>query len=201
MVYKRFGKRLFDVVISGLGLVILSPVFLLIALSVWRRLGRPIFFSQVRPGYNERPFKLIKFRSMLNKEDHNGNLLPDEERLTGFGRFLRSTSLDEIPELWNVIRGDMSIVGPRPLLMEYLDLYDNSQKKRHNVRPGITGLAQVNGRNQIDWVRKLELDQHYVDNYSFFMDMKIIFKTMWVVIVRRGVEYDKSNEQSKFNGK
>jgi lipopolysaccharide/colanic/teichoic acid biosynthesis glycosyltransferase len=201
MLYKRFLKRLLDIVASGLGLIVLCPVFILIGLIILIKLGRPIFFSHIRPGFNEKPFKLVKFRTMHNKTDHDGNPLPDELRLTGFGRFLRSTSLDELPELWNVLRGEMSIVGPRPLLMEYLGLYNDNQKKRHDVRPGITGLAQVNGRNQIEWSKKLELDKYYVNNYSFLLDMKIIFMTLWVVISRRGVEYDQSNEESKFNGK
>ena len=201
MLYKRFGKRLLDIVASGLGLLILSPVFILIGIIILIKLGRPIFFSHIRPGFKEKPFKLVKFRTMHNICDQAGNPLPDELRLTGFGRFLRSTSLDELPELWNVLRGEMSIVGPRPLLMEYLSLYNANQRKRHNVRPGITGLAQVNGRNQLDWSKKLELDEHYVHNYSFLLDMKIIFMTLWVVITRRGVEYDQSNEESKFNGK
>ncbi len=201
MFYKRFGKRILDIVASGLGLLILSPVFILIGIIILIKLGRPIFFSHIRPGFKEKPFKLVKFRTMHNISDQAGNPLPDELRLTGFGRFLRSTSLDELPELWNVLRGEMSIVGPRPLLMEYLSLYNANQRKRHNVRPGITGLAQVNGRNQLDWSKKLELDEHYVHNYSFLLDMKIIFMTLWVVITRRGVEYDQSNEESKFNGK
>jgi lipopolysaccharide/colanic/teichoic acid biosynthesis glycosyltransferase len=201
MLYKRFGKRLLDIVASGLGLLILSPVFILIGIIILIKLGRPIFFSHIRPGFKEKPFKLVKFRTMHNICDQAGNPLPDELRITSFGRFLRSTSLDELPELWNIIRGEMSIVGPRPLLMEYLSLYNANQRKRHNVRPGITGLAQVNGRNQLDWSKKLELDEHYVHNYSFLLDMKIIFMTLWVVITRRGVEYDQSNEESKFNGK
>jgi len=187
MVYKRFGKRLFDVIISGLGLVILSPVFLLIAISVWRRLGRPIFFSQVRPGYKAKPFKMLKFRSMKHETNDQGELLPDSERVTPFGQWLRSTSLDELPELFNVLIGQMSLVGPRPLLVEYLPHYSKEQAKRHSVKPGITGLAQVNGRNAIDWDDKLTLDNKYIENNSFKMDLIIIFKTISAVISRKGV--------------
>jgi lipopolysaccharide/colanic/teichoic acid biosynthesis glycosyltransferase len=201
MIYKRFGKRLFDVLASGLGLIVLSPVFLLIATLVWMQLGRPLFFTQVRPGYKEKPFKIFKFRTMLIQNTLDGNPLHDEERLTKFGRFLRSSSLDELPELWNVFLGEMSVVGPRPLLMEYLSLYDENQKKRHDVKPGITGLSQVNGRNRLEWSKKLELDNYYVKHYSLLLDIKIILKTLMVVISRRGVEYDKSNEDSKFKAK
>ncbi len=187
MLYKRFGKRLFDVVISGLGLVVLSPVFLLIAFSVWRRLGRPIFFSQVRPGYMATPFKMWKFRSMRYETNDQGELLPDAERVTSFGQWLRSTSLDELPELFNVLIGQMSLVGPRPLMLEYLPYYSNEQAKRHSVKPGITGLAQVNGRNAIDWNDKLTLDNKYIENISFKMDLIIIFKTISAVISQKGV--------------
>ena len=201
MIYKRFGKRVFDVLASGLGLIVLSPVFLLIATLVWLQLGRPLFFTQERPGYKEKPFKIFKFRTMIIQNTLDGNPLPDEERLTKFGRFLRSSSLDELPELWNVFLGEMSVVGPRPLLMEYLSLYDENQKKRHDVKPGITGLSQVNGRNRLEWSKKLELDNYYVKHYSLLLDIKIILKTLMVVISRRGVEYDKSNEDSKFKAK
>jgi lipopolysaccharide/colanic/teichoic acid biosynthesis glycosyltransferase len=149
MLYKRLGKRLIDFVVSGLGLLVLSPLFILIAIMVWIKLGRPIFFTQVRPGLNAKPFTMVKFRTMKDSRDSSGDLLPDNLRLTKLGKFLRSTSLDELPELWNVLKGDMSLVGPRPLLMEYLPLYSKEQYCRHDVKPGITGLAQVNGRNSI----------------------------------------------------
>jgi lipopolysaccharide/colanic/teichoic acid biosynthesis glycosyltransferase len=200
MVYKRFGKRLFDVVISGLGLVILSPVFLLIAFSVWRRLGRPIFFSQVRPGYKAKPFKMLKFRSMKHETNDQGELLPDAERVTPFGQWLRSTSLDELPELFNVLIGQMSMVGPRPLLMSYVPLYSIDQFRRHEVKPGITGLAQVEGRNQLSWPKRLALDVEYLNKVSFVLDMKILLKTVRKVILKEGIVSDGFVSSAPFQG-
>jgi lipopolysaccharide/colanic/teichoic acid biosynthesis glycosyltransferase len=200
MVYKRFGKRLFDVVISGLGLVILSPVFLLIAFSVWRRLGRPIFFSQVRPGYKAKPFKMLKFRSMKHETNDQGELLPDAERVTPFGQWLRSTSLDELPELFNVLIGQMSMVGPRPLLMSYVPLYSIDQFRRHEVKPGITGLAQVEGRSQLSWPKRLALDVEYLNKVSFVLDMKILLKTVRKVILKEGIVSDGFVSSAPFQG-
>ncbi len=200
MVYKRFGKRLFDVVISGLGLVILSPVLLLIALSVWRRLGRPIYFSQVRPGYKAKPFKMLKFRSMKHETNDQGELLPDAERVTPFGQWLRSTSLDELPELFNVLIGQMSLVGPRPLLMSYVPLYSADQFRRHEVKPGITGLAQVAGRNQLSWPKRLALDVEYVNKVSFILDVKILLKTVRKVILKEGIVSEGFVSSAPFQG-
>lgn len=180
-------KRLFDIFASAIGLMCLLPVLLVLALLIRRKLGSPILFSQIRPGKDGKPFRMIKFRSMTDARDANGNLLPDAERLPPFGRFLRSSSLDELPELWNVVRGDMSLVGPRPLLMEYLPLYSPEQYRRHEVRPGITGWAQVNGRNAIGWEQKFAYDVWYVDNRSFWLDMKILLLTLKKVVVRDGI--------------
>jgi len=200
MIYHRFGKRLLDVLASGLGIVGLSPVFILIGILVWINLGRPILFTQVRPGLDAKPFSMVKFRSMKDSRDSNEKLLPDEVRMTKFGKFLRSTSLDELPELWNVLKGDMSLVGPRPLLMEYLSLYNKEQTSRHVVRPGVTGLAQVNGRNSISWENRFELDVFYVKNISLFLDIKIIFLTIIKVLLREGIDYGKEMEDKKFKG-
>jgi lipopolysaccharide/colanic/teichoic acid biosynthesis glycosyltransferase len=200
MLYKRFGKRLIDIVVSGLGLLVLSPLFILIGIMVWIKLGRPIFFTQIRPGLNAKPFKMVKFRTMRDSRDSIGDLLPDELRLTKLGKFLRSTSLDELPELWNVLKGDMSLVGPRPLLMEYLPLYSREQYRRHEVKPGITGLAQVNGRNLIDWNIRLRYDVEYVDSVSFFLDLFVVFKTIYVVAIRRGVNFSNNTTSSPFLG-
>ncbi len=180
-------KRLFDIVVSLSALLILSlPIGVLIIL-VRYKLGSPIFFKQIRPGLHAKPFEMIKFRTMIDVYDTNGTLLPDSERLTPFGSFLRSTSLDELPELWNVLKGDMSLVGPRPLLMEYLPLYSSSQARRHEVRPGITGWAQVNGRNALSWEEKFALDIWYVDNRSFWLDLTILKRTVWAVIMQKGI--------------
>ena len=180
-------KRLFDVVVSALLIVLLSPVLLLIALAVRVSMGSPVLFKQVRPGLNGQPFTMYKFRTMIEARDQDGKLLPDEQRLTKLGRFLRSTSLDELPELFNVLKGEMSLVGPRPLLMEYLPLYTPEQARRHEVRPGITGWAQVNGRNAITWEEKFKYDVWYVDNQSFWLDLKILFLTVLKVLRREGI--------------
>jgi lipopolysaccharide/colanic/teichoic acid biosynthesis glycosyltransferase len=187
MIYKRFGKRVLDIFASGLGLLVLSPLFIMIGILVWIKLGRPIFFTQIRPGSNAKPFTMVKFRTMKYIIDSNGKLLPDELRLTKLGKFLRSTSLDELPELWNVLKGDMSLVGPRPLLMEYLPLYSKEQYRRHEVKPGITGLAQVNGRNSITWNQKFKFDINYVNNISLISDLKILMMTIIKVFKRDGI--------------
>ena len=194
-------KRIFDLVITFFGLLLLLPLMALIALMVRSKLGSPIFFKQSRPGLNGRIFDMLKFRTMTNEYDENDILLPDEVRLTKFGKFLRSTSLDELPGLWNVLKGDMSLVGPRPLLVEYLPLYSTQQNRRHEVKPGITGWAQVNGRNAISWDEKFDLDIWYVDNQSILLDIKILLLTVKKVIMRDGinqkgqatVEYFKGN--------
>jgi lipopolysaccharide/colanic/teichoic acid biosynthesis glycosyltransferase len=193
-------KRLFDISISGLVFIVLLPVMLITALMVAIFLGRPVFFSQRRPGYLGKPFNIYKFRSMNNQRDLNGNLLADNERLTRFGKWLRSTSADELPTLWNVLRGNMSLVGPRPLLMEYLPLYSKEQARRHLVRPGITGWSQVNGRNAISWPDKFYLDVWYVDNQSFFLDLKILFLTIQKVFIREGINAEGEATMTKFTG-
>lgn len=193
-------KRLFDILFSLLGLILLSPIFLIVTLKVRKNLGTPVFFKQVRPGKDGKPFTMIKFRSMRDAYDKNGNPLSDSERLTTFGKKLRSTSLDELPELWNVLKGDMSLVGPRPLLMEYLPLYNTRQATRHNVRPGITGWAQINGRNAISWEEKFELDVWYVENQSLWLDIKILFLTIKKVIIKEGISSNQHVTISKFTG-
>jgi lipopolysaccharide/colanic/teichoic acid biosynthesis glycosyltransferase len=197
-----FSKRLFDLIIATLALIILSPLLLLIAILIRIFLGSPILFRQQRPGYQGRPFYLYKFRTMTNRLAPDGRLLPDSERLTPLGRILRSLSLDELPELYNVLRGEMSLVGPRPLLMEYLPLYSAEQMRRHEAYPGITGWAQIHGRNALDWPTRLALDVWYVDHWSFWLDLKILLLTLWKVLQREGinqpgqatVEYFKGNE-------
>lgn len=193
-------KRLSDILISSICMIILAPIFLIISWLVASKLGSPILFEQIRPGLNARPFKMIKFRTMRDLFDEDGNLLPDSERVTSFGRFLRSTSLDELPELWNVVKGDMSLVGPRPLLMEYVPLYSKEQFRRHNVRPGVTGWAQVNGRNAISWEDKFKLDVWYVDNRSLWLDIKILFMTIKKVFVREGISASDHVTTEKFKG-
>lgn len=193
-------KRLIDILASGLGLLILSPLLLVLALLVFVYHGRPVFFGQVRPGLEGKPFKMLKFRTMRDAVDSNGNPLPDSERITKFGTFLRATSLDELPELWNVLKGEMSLVGPRPLLMEYLDLYTPEQARRHEVRPGVTGWAQVNGRNAISWEEKFKLDVWYVDNRSLWLDIKILLMTVKKVFVREGISADGHVTIEKFKG-
>tara|TARA_B100001115_G_C15831424_1_gene415005 strand:- start:980 stop:1612 length:633 start_codon:yes stop_codon:yes gene_type:complete len=185
--YKLFLKKIVDFVLSLLGLLILLPIYLVIIFLIRINLGSPIFFKQERPGLNEKIFNIYKFRTMTNEFDQHGNLLPDENRLTKFGKFLRSTSLDELPSLWSVLKGDMSLVGPRPLLVEYLPFFSDSQARRHEVRPGITGWAQVNGRNAISWEEKFELDIWYVDNLSILLDIKILWLTLIRVLVRDGI--------------
>lgn len=179
--YRRFIKRLLDIVLSGLGMAALSPVYLTVAVLVRVKLGSPVIFHQERPGYRERIFTLCKFRTMTDERDENGGLLPDSVRLTKFGRLLRKTSLDELPELWNIFKGDMSLVGPRPLLVSYLPWYTEREKKRHSVRPGLTGLAQVSGRNFIEWDQRLEKDVEYVEHISFLLDLRIVWRTVAVV--------------------
>lgn len=193
-------KRLFDLVIATFALLLLFPVLLLVAWLVHRRLGSPVLFRQVRPGLHGKPFEMVKFRTMRDAVDTEGNALPDSERLTPFGRFLRSTSLDELPELWNVIKGDMSLVGPRPLLMEYLPLYSAEQARRHEVRPGITGWAQVNGRNAVSWPEKFALDIWYVDNRSLSLDIRILLLTIKKVFAREGISSEGQATASRFTG-
>lgn len=189
-----------DIFGAGLGLLMLSPVILCLAWMIRRRLGSPVLFRQIRPGLNGRPFEMIKFRTMRDAVDSNGQPLPDEDRLTPFGRWLRSTSMDELPELWNVLRGDMSLVGPRPLLMEYLPLYSPEQARRHEVRPGITGWAQVNGRNAISWEEKFKLDVWYVDNHNLWLDIKILYLTVRKVFARDGISAQGEATMPKFTG-
>ena len=193
-------KRILDVVIASAALVLLSPVYALVAYKVKKNLGSPVLFRQTRPGLYGQPFEMIKFRSMKDALDTAGNPLPDSERLTPFGKMLRATSLDEMPELWNVIKGDMSIVGPRPLLMEYLPLYNSEQAKRHEVRPGITGYAQVNGRNAISWEKKFELDTWYVENQSLWLDFKIMLKTVKKVLAKDDISAEGEVTMHKFTG-
>lgn len=193
-------KRLIDIVLSAAALLMLSPVLCVIAALIAMRLGRPVLFTQARPGLHGKPFRMLKFRSMTSTCDANGNLLPDEQRLTPFGQRLRSTSLDELPGLWAVLKGDMSLVGPRPLLMEYLPLYTPEQARRHEVRPGITGWAQVNGRNAISWEEKFALDVWYVENQSLWLDIKILFLTVKKVFVREGISAAGEATMSKFTG-
>lgn len=193
-------KRLLDIVIASSALVLLSPVYALVAYKVKKNLGSPVLFRQLRPGMHGKPFEMVKFRTMKDALDLDGNPLPDSERLTAFGKMLRATSLDEMPELWNVIKGDMSIVGPRPLLMEYLPLYNEQQAKRHNVRPGITGYAQVNGRNAISWEKKFELDTWYVENRSLWLDFKIMLKTVKKVIAKDDISAEGEATTTKFTG-
>lgn len=197
-IYEKYIKRLLDILLSGLALIILSPVMLVVAISVRIKLGAPVIFCQERPGKDERIFKMHKFRTMTDARDEHGELLPDSERLTPFGKKLRSTSLDELPELWDIFRGKMSIVGPRPLLVEYLPYYTPEEHNRHSVNPGLTGLAQVNGRNSIDWATRFELDNKYIDNISFLLDVQIIFLTVKKVFVRSDVAEDTNATEGNF---
>lgn len=193
-------KRCIDIVGAGLGLIVLSPVLAVVAVAIWMQMGRPIIFRQMRPGLNGRPFYMYKFRTMSNKRDEEGNLLPDEQRLTSLGKFLRKTSLDEFPELFNVLKGDMSLVGPRPLLMQYLERYTPEQARRHEVKPGITGWAQVNGRNALSWEEKFALDVWYVDNISLCLDFKILGLTIWKVLKRDGISAEGEATMPEFMG-
>jgi len=199
-IYRKYIKRPMDFVLALLALIILSPILLIVAFLVRINLGRPVIFKQKRPGKNEKIFTLYKFRTLTNKKNENGELLPDCDRLTKFGKFLRSTSLDELPELWNIVHGDMSIVGPRPLLVEYLPLYNDHQKRRHEVRPGLSGLAQVSGRNAISWEEKFNLDVQYVDNVNFIGDVILIFKTLLRVFKCEDINSDTSVTMEPFKG-
>lgn len=198
--YEKYIKRLLDIVLSGAALVILSPVLLITAVLVRIKFGSPVIFTQERPGKDEKVFKLHKFRSMTDARDENGNLLPDKDRLTGFGKKLRSLSIDELPELWDIFRGKMSIVGPRPLLVKYLPLYNEEQRHRHDVRPGLTGWAQVHGRNLTSWEERFEYDVEYVNNISFALDVKIIIMTIRCVLGREGINADGSATMEDFIG-
>ena len=199
-IYRRFLKRPMDFILSLMAIIVLSPVLIIISVLVRVKLGSPVLFKQKRPGLNEKIFTMYKFRTMTDEKDENGELLPDSVRLTKFGRMLRSTSLDELPELLNILKGDMSIVGPRPLLIQYLDLYNEHQKRRHEVRPGLSGHAQVNGRNAISWEDKFNLDVEYVDNVSFIGDWKIILLTIKKVFVKEGISSDTSVTMEYFEG-
>jgi len=199
-IYRRFIKRPMDFILSLLAIILLSPIFLLVAILVRTKLGSPILFKQERPGLNSEIFLMYKFRTMTNQRDINGELLPDSERLTKFGKFLRSTSLDELPELFNILKGDMSIIGPRPLLVQYLPLYNNHQIRRHEVRPGLSGLAQISGRNAISWEDKFNLDVKYVDNISLLNDWKIILITFKKVFVREGINSETAATIEHFQG-
>lgn len=192
-------KRIFDLIVSALAITGLFPLLIILTVAVRWQLGSPIFFRQQRPGMEGKPFRLFKFRTMTDARDVDGKLLPDKQRLTGFGRFLRSTSLDELPELLNVLKGDMSLVGPRPLLMQYLTRYTPEQARRHEVKPGLTGWAQVNGRNALTWEEKFKLDVWYVDNQSFWLDIKIIFITIWKILKREGINQQDQATMQEFN--
>ena len=196
----KLFKRLFDIVASASGLIFLSPVFLILIYLIRKNLGEPVFFTQERPGKDGKPFKMIKFRSMRDAVDKDGNPLPDSERLTPFGKKLRATSLDELPELWNVLKGDMSLVGPRPLLMSYLPLYNEFQFRRHEMKPGVTGWAQVNGRNALSWDEKFAHDIWYIDHYSFWLDMKILFLTVKKVFIKEGISAEGEATMPYFTG-
>lgn len=199
-VYEKYIKRPLDFLLSLLALIVLSPILLIVAVLVRIKLGSPVIFKQQRPGLNGEIFNMYKFRTMTDERDENGELLPDEERLKEFGKKLRSTSLDELPELWNIVRGDMSLIGPRPLLVKYLPRYNAHQARRHEVRPGVTGYAQINGRNSITWEKKFDLDVEYVDNVTFVGDLQIIFKTIKTVLLREGISSDSSVTMEEFAG-
>jgi sugar transferase EpsL len=199
-VYKSYGKRWMDIILSLVGLIVLSPMIGVLYLLVCRGMGCPVFFRQQRPGSNGVPFYMYKFRTMTDERDERGELLPDKKRLVGLGRFLRASSLDELPELWNVLKGDMSLVGPRPLLMQYLERYSAEQARRHEARPGITGWAQVNGRNAISWKDKFNLDVWYVDHLSFLLDIKILFLTIKKVFCREGISGGGCETMTEFMG-
>lgn len=198
--YEKYIKRWMDFVLSLVAVIVLSPIILIVAVLVRVKLGSPVLFRQRRPGKDEKIFEMFKFRTMTDERDEQGKLLPDEKRLTKFGKFLRSTSLDELPELFNILKGDMSIIGPRPLLVEYLDLYNEEQRHRHDVRPGLSGLAQANGRNAISWEEKFKYDVEYVNHVTFLGDWKIIFQTIWNVLKRDGINSDTAATMEKFEG-
>lgn len=199
MIYK-YIKRILDIISSLLAIIILSPLLAVTAVLVKTKLGSPVLFKQERPGKDEKIFTLLKFRTMTDERDENGKLLPDEVRLTKFGKFLRSTSIDELPELFNILKGDMSVIGPRPLLVEYIPRYNEHQHRRHEVRPGLSGWAQVNGRNTVSWEDKFDMDVHYVDNYSFAMDVKILFMTVLNVLKKEGISSETSATMEVFMG-
>lgn len=199
MLYQKYIKRILDIVLSLIAIIVLSPVLIILYFLIRAKLGSPVIFKQVRPGKDEKLFTMYKFRSMTDEKDKNGELLPDDERLTSFGRKLRSTSLDELPELFNILKGDMSIIGPRPLLVEYLDYYTEFEKQRHLVRPGLSGLAQVNGRNSTFWDERLKLDVEYVNNVSFYLDAKILFVTVYKTIRRSDILVGKEIPAGKLN--
>ena len=199
MIYK-YIKRILDIISSLLAIIILSPLLAVTAVLVKTKLGSPVLFRQERPGKDEKIFTLMKFRTMTDERDENGELLPDEVRLTKFGKFLRSTSIDELPELFNILKGDMSVIGPRPLLVEYIPRYNEHQHRRHEVRPGLSGWAQVNGRNTVSWEDKFDMDVHYVDNYSLAMDVKIFFMTVLNVLKREGISSETSATMEVFMG-
>ena len=199
-IYRKYTKRLIDIVLSFIAIIVLSPIFIVLAILVRIKLGSPVLFKQNRPGLNEKIFTMYKFRTMTDTKDENGELLHDSIRLTGFGKLLRSTSLDELPELFNILKGDMSIVGPRPLLVQYLSLYNEHQKRRHEVRPGLTGLAQINGRNAINWEDKFNYDVEYVDNISLSNDVRIIFRTVAKVFNRESINSVASETVEPFKG-
>lgn len=197
----KFLKRIIDIVISLIALIVLSPIILVLIILIYFKLGSPVFFVQERIGKDNKVFKMIKFRTMKDIKDKDGNMLPDDVRLTKFGKALRSLSLDELPELFNIIKGDMSLIGPRPLLVEYLPLYNEEQIRRHDMLPGLTGWAQINGRNSINWTEKFKLDVWYIDNWSLLLDIKIFFKTIYKVFKREGINQDDNTTMEKFNGK
>lgn len=198
--YSRFIKSALDRVLAAIALIILSPVMLMAAIAIYFKMGRPVLFTQLRPGKNNRIFTFYKFRSMTNNCDSKGNLLSDEKRLTAFGNFLRTTSLDELPQLWNILKGDMSFVGPRPLIVRYLERYSPEQARRHEVKPGITGLAQINGRNLISWEEKFKLDVWYVDNWSLWLDLKILVFTVFKVLQQEGINQEGYTTSEEFKG-
>lgn len=198
--YAKYIKRMLDFILSLIALIVLSPLMIIIGILVRIKLGRPVIFKQKRPGKNEKIFTLYKFRTMTDEKDEQGNLLADEKRLTKFGKFLRSTSLDELPELWNILKGEMAIVGPRPLLVEYLPLYNEEQKHRHDIKPGLTGLAQISGRNAIQWEEKFKEDIEYVNNITFIQDTKIILKTFIKVFKKDGINQEGNATMRKFEG-
>ncbi len=185
--YARYGKRWLDVVLAGTALILFAPIFVIVAILVRLKLGSPVIFRQARPGKDEQPFEMVKFRTMTDARDADGNLLPDDQRLTRFGKFLRSTSLDELPELWNILKGEMSVVGPRPLLISYLPFYNEEERRRHHVLPGLTGWAQIHGRINLAWDDKLRLDVWYVDHCGLWLDLKVIVLTFWKVVRREDV--------------